>query len=312
MEWKRGAEVVAELTERQHGVVSRRQLRERGVPHRLVQHRLDIGSLEPLSRRVLRLRGAPFTDMTHVAAGVLDAGPMAAVSHRTAAAIWGLPGFDLRPVHATGRRPRVAHSRQDLSIVHQPLRLLEAHVVESEGLRITTPSRMIFDLAGDRGLHPKRVERALDTAWSMRIVDHDSLHRMLRDLAARGRPGIALMRSLLAQRPVGHRPAGSNAERRFQEIAASVGLRSLVRQVNVGDEDGWVGRVDFRDPVHGLVVEVNPDRFHGSLLDQQRDGERHARLRAAGFDVVSIDERMLFFDRPALEALLRPYVHRAA
>ena len=66
------------------------------------------------------------------------------------------------------------------------------------------------------------------------------------------------------------------------------------RQVESGDHAGWTGRVDFRHERLPVIVEVQSERYHGALVDRQRDAARLAALRAAGFVVVEITDVDLF------------------
>lgn len=290
---------VRELFASQHGVAARRQLRAMGMTPKELHRRLATGVFAAESSRVLRLAGAPSTVLSRQMAAVLDTGPGAVISHRTAAARWGLDGFEGDPLEVTGLRPRVSHGRHPLALVHQPRRLLAAHCVELDGIPVTTPTRTVFDLAGARRMHPRRTERILDSLWAKGLVSHASLQRMLSELAKRGRPGIALMRALLDERPVDYRPAGSSLERRFQEIVRRFGFHDFQRQIDVGDDDNWIGRVDFLDRGRRIVVEVDPAPYHTSLTDRQKDAERHAALASAGWSVVSVTDDDLF-QRPSL------------
>lgn len=167
--------------------------------------------------------------------------------------------------------------RKRLAVVHEPVRFAPHHVVVLHGIKVTTPARTIFDLANLRNQHPKRTERALDTAWSRRLVSFTSLARMLGDLEGRGRRGIVLMRTLLEERGAGCVPADSNLERRFEELARAEGFAGLARQVELGDDLDRIGRVDF--------VE----------LDRRRDEKRYELLRSQGWVVESFTEDDLFF-----------------
>ncbi len=69
------------------------------------------------------------------------------------------------------------------------------------------------------------------------------------------------------------------------------------RQVELGGER-WLGRVDFKDRRLPLVVEVQSERYHTALLDQQADEDRLAALRAAGFVVVPVQDTDVW-SRPA-------------
>ncbi|HJV08060.1 MAG TPA: DUF559 domain-containing protein, partial [Acidimicrobiales bacterium] len=156
---------------------------------------------------------------------------------------------------------------------------------------LTTPARTIFDLAG--AVHAGRAERALDNALARRLTSVEALQRVTDDVARHGRPGSALMRRLLAERLAGYVPPASNMEARFEAVARDAGLHAFVRQRDVGGED-WVGRVDYLDPGRRLVVEIDSDLHHTSLLDEAADAERDAALSAAGYTVVRIKENELW------------------
>ncbi|MGH9158329.1 MAG: hypothetical protein ACRD1K_21390 [Acidimicrobiales bacterium] len=87
--------VIRALAARQHALVDRDGLARLGVGRQALQRRRRSPDWVPLSGRVLRLAGAPVTEEQHAMAAVLDAGPGSSVSHRSAAALWRLPGFDV-------------------------------------------------------------------------------------------------------------------------------------------------------------------------------------------------------------------------
>lgn len=87
----------------QHALVGRDQLRSCGASRQAVANRLRSPDWEALTTRVMRLIGAPVTGEQRAMAAVLDAGDGAVISHAAAAALWGLPGFDLRCIDLRGR-----------------------------------------------------------------------------------------------------------------------------------------------------------------------------------------------------------------
>lgn len=294
-----------DLASQQHGLIARRQLRRLGLDSGAIARRVQAGALDPLAPRVFRVAGSPETSYWTFAAGMLEAGDDAVVSHGSAGSIWQVPGFGPSPVEVMAPGRRAKGGSYSLAIVHQPRMLLDWHWIEADGLRVTTPTRTLFDLAGLRWVHPKRVERALDRLWAHGRVDHASLTRMLGCLAKRGRPGIVLMRALIDARGIRYRPPESGAEGRFLELAGQWGYRGFERQIDIGDEDRWIGRIDFFDAAAGLVVEVDPAPFHSSLLDSERDEQRRSQLTAAGLRVVSVTERDLWHRPDELRRRLR-------
>ena len=173
--------LIVDFTEKQHGVVNRRQLLDGGLTSRAVRHQVDSGFIEALSPQVLKLAGSPVTEAQRAMSGVLDAPSSAFLSHRSAAAWWGLPGFKMKhPIHVvipwqgTTRRTRLAE-------VHYHRALPAEHLTSLGGIPVVSPALLMFLLAGseNRG----RTERALDNGLSMRLLTTRTLSQLARSIA---------------------------------------------------------------------------------------------------------------------------------
>lgn len=235
-----------------------------------------------MSRGVFRFAGAVDTPHQRALAAVLAAGEESVLSHPSAAALHGLPGFSIEPLTLSVRR----NGRRSLGGVRieESLALPDHHRGMVDGIRCTTVARTLFDLCGD--VHALRAERALDTALARKLVTLPALWRVLVDLAEHGRAGTVLFRTLLEERRDDYVPPESELEARLIDLAKRYGLPEPERQVDLGDPDGWIGRVDFLFRAARLVVEVDGAAFHDGLLDRRRDGERDQRLSAAGWTVL--------------------------
>lgn len=283
-------EFPAETFEGQHGIATVEQLSDLGFTTSGRKWLVESGRCEWVSPRLLRVLGAPRTKEQRLLAAVLDAGPGSALSHTSALAWWRVPGFVLDELHVTHARDGVHRPRRLADHIHDKVLLPEHHVRVLERIPVVTPSRALFDLAGLRGVHPRQVERAVDNAWKMGLVSGKTLHAMLREMGKRGRPGIGVMREILVARGPDYVPPASGLEHRVIEILEEHEQAPLRRQVDTGDEDGWIGRIDFADAQLPFRLEVQSERFHSSLLDQQADAERIARLEAAGFVVATVTD----------------------
>ena len=277
--------LIVELSEKQHGVVNRRQLNEKGLGSRALRHQVEAGFVEPLSPQVLKLAGSPVTEAQQAMAGVLDAPGSGFLSHRSAAAWWGLPGFKVKspievviPWQGTTRRTRLAN-------VHYHRALPTGHLISLGGIPVVSPALVIFLLAGSE--NPARTERALDNGLSMRLLTIESFHKLLGQLGARGRNGIKVARRLAADRPPGYTAPQSGLEARVERLARDVDVE-VRRQVDVGDDLGWIGRVDFEIVGRTDVIEVLSSRYHSSHLDQLADADRFARLQDSGRRLLTI------------------------
>jgi hypothetical protein len=282
------------LAAEQHGVVSVEQMVRSGFSARSRQLLVDGRRWERVGTRVIRLVGAPLSRGMVASIAVLSAGQGAALCGSSAAAWWGIPGNLFEPVHVVRSRDR--SDRAPVSArSHEPKVLAPHHVLTLDQVRTVVPARALFEVAGARRAGAQqpwwvdRMARMVDTAWAMRLVSGRSLHAMFDDLARRGRSGIGVMRLVLEERGLDYVPPASGLESRVVQILANAGVPELRRQVDSGG-DRWIGRVDFRDPVLPFILEVQSERFHASLIDQQLDGRRLSSLRAGGFVVAEVTD----------------------
>ena len=158
------------------------------------------------------------------------------------------------------------------------------------GVPVVSPGLAIYQMAGT--ISEDRVARALDNAWSLRLLNGPSIDRLIRRLGRPGRDGTVLMRRLRKERADEWTPPASNLESRFDQVMAPHGFR-FRRQVDVGEEE-WSGRVDFLAEDLPLIVEILSERYHTSLTDRAADAARRERHRAMGFLVVEVWDYEIF------------------
>jgi very-short-patch-repair endonuclease len=302
-------ELLLELSAAQHGFVTRTAARTTGLSKKALLHRISSGEWVPHGRRVLHRSGTPWSKASPLMRAVLAAGPGAVVSHTTAAAWWGLPGFDLLTIHITRPRGTTCAPAAFADHVHEVLDLTTDQVTVLDGVPIVRPERAIFELCATT--HPLRAERALDTGWAKALYSGDSLRRIHRELACRGRGGTVLLRELLRARPPGWIPPATNLEARFETIMCGALLGEWRRQVNLGDDSHWCGRVDFVSAQWPLVVEVQSERYHSALSDQAHDAVRRQGLEDAGLVVVEVCDRQVWHARREVVAAVRDGIARA-
>src|SRR5262245_25810109 len=121
---------ISSIAAQQHGLVVRRQLDGRN--REALLRRIDAAVLRPITDDVLAVAGAPRTDKQRVMAAVLDAGEGAVASHRTAGALWNLPGFGFDRLEVT-RSERLASAPTRLAERHRPVLLQPHHRTEIDG-----------------------------------------------------------------------------------------------------------------------------------------------------------------------------------
>jgi very-short-patch-repair endonuclease len=254
---------LAALAARQHGVVAVDQLRAIGIGPNATTRRLRCGRLHRLHRGVYAVGHRGLSREGGWLAAVLACGEGAALSHRSAAALWELLGpppgaVDVTVPGSGGRRPRRGIR------MHRSASLVPAMVTRRRAIPVTTPARTIADL---RGVVPGRVWRSAVRQAELR--------------------GLAL--------DAGVEPDGtrSELERRFLALCRRHRLPPPETNVRIGPFE-----VDFLWRERRLIAELDGFAYHRTRTDFEADRERDARLKVLGYEVVRFTYRRVF-DEPA-------------
>jgi hypothetical protein len=261
------------LAVKQHGLVTRRQLLSIGFRSKQIQHRISRGRLRPVAAGVYAVSWARMSPKQRWMAAVLACGEGAALSHRSAAALWGIAREDVRGVDISVRR-RCELRRPGIRVRSRP-HLPVRQIISRDGIPLTTPARTLVDLATELGV--LALERAVNEADKRDLIDPEELRASLGDFA--GEPGVRTLRQMLDRETF--RLSDSDLEIFFRPIAAAAGMpMPLSKQMVNGYE------VDFHWPELGLVVETDGLRYHRTPSAQTRDRLRDQTHVAAGLTVL--------------------------
>src|SRR4051812_39851018 len=165
-----------------------------------IEHRVALGRLHPVHRAVYAVGHTVLTRSGRWMAAVLACGPGAALSHASAAALWGLQRGEPNIIDVTARR--TGRKRPGIRI-HRPR--VPAETTTHDAIRVTTPARTILDLAAT--VTRSRLEHLLDQAEIRELTDYPSL-----DGLARAHPGhhgatrLTAPQLLRRHRPQAQRP----------------------------------------------------------------------------------------------------------
>jgi very-short-patch-repair endonuclease len=272
---------VLRLAGRQRSLITRRQLRALRVTVRQVETWLANGLLVRVHHGVYALAGARRDFDFEVLAGVLAAGPEAVVSHRTAAALFGMRRVTCSAVEVTvhGRRaPKgaglVAH-RSDL--------LLPADCTRIGVVPVTTPAWTLMDLA--TVLEPSRLEGAFDDVLVRQLASLSTVERLVGRFEGQRRPGVRALAELVAERRRGKRPSQTGLEDELLEVFRAYGLPAPERQFPLRLPNGGTAILDAAYPDLLLGFEADGDRWHKGLLDRMRDEARDEQAGMIGWTV---------------------------
>src|SRR3954465_13427752 len=164
---------IACLGEAQHGVAAIWQLFALGLGRDAIAYRVRTGSLHRLYRGVYAVGHTALSLHGRLLAAVFSAGPLAVLSHRSAAMLWGLLK-DSRPVIDVTTPDRGRPSKKG-GRFHRVRSLHPDDVAVVDGVPVTSVARTLFDIA--RTETPRQLRYALDQAERLRLLDMRALER---------------------------------------------------------------------------------------------------------------------------------------
>ena len=276
---------------RQHGVVTRSQLLEIGLSPSAIKHRVASGRLHQVTRGVYAV-GRPRLGRDGVLmAAVLRCGPMAALSHESAAELWQIRPVVHGPIEVSV--PLSAARRAPGLTVHRRASLGPSDVTQLRGIRLTTLVFTIVDLAARLSIG--ETERAINDADRRDLIDPETLRSALHNSPRR--PGVAILRTLLDRNTL--TLTDSELERRFLALARAAGLPRPLTQHRL---NGFT--VDFYWPELGLVVETDGQRYHRTPAQQARDRVRDQAHQASGLRPLRFTHGQVIYDSDYVNATL--------
>jgi hypothetical protein len=266
--------VVAELAERQHGVVSARQLAAAGLSAKKISGESELGRLHHVHHAAYAVGHMCLSRQGRCLAAVLSCGEGAILSHRSAAWLWGLTTRWHEVIDITASSPR--HTRPAIR-VHSARTLLPEDKDSSEGIPVTAVPRTLLDFAA---VDPRFIGVVLDRAERRGLLDLAAIEAML--ARSRGFRGARRLRTALApyRTPAFTR---SGLERRFLGLVRDAGLpRPSINFFVEGYE------LDAYWPAERFGVELDTYDYHGGRRSFEDDRLRQESLKLAGIEMVRI------------------------
>lgn len=298
---------LAALATGQLGLFSREQANAIGVTDRQLRSRVSSGTLLNTGPHSFRLFGSPVTSKSELLALMLDVGDPVLAAGRTAAALHGFDGFELRaPFDLVV--PRERNVRRMGHRVHSSAHLELIDRSRVERFACTSAARTLIDLA--RTHDHERLMIAFDSGLRDGRFNESLVHRRIISLRTSGRFGIPKLLEAIEEHEIG-RGAHSFLERHFLMLVHSAGLPVPVTQEVLTRAANRLVRVDFTFPETNVVVETLGYRYHRTTSQITRDAERMNALTQSGWAVYQFSYEQVMNDPVMVVDTLRSALRSA-
>ncbi len=274
---------LARVAAAHHGVFTLAHARSIGFADHEIKSRRSSGAWIRERERAYRIAGAPVHWRGELLAACWAGGFRAHASHRSAAALWNLPGGSRDIIELTC--PRWRRARHGELVVHETKAFESKDVTHVDNIPVSTPARTILDLGAVRG--PHTIELALEVALHQKIVTMVEIREVLWRLGRSGRNGVGVLRSVVRPRDPAAVPTESPMETRVLQVLRAAGFPEPERQFVVRANGKFVARVDLAYPNFRVAIEYESYEWHLGARALERDSARRNELVSAGWTVLA-------------------------
>jgi very-short-patch-repair endonuclease len=268
----------------QHSIFTREDAAESGLTDDQIEYRVT-NCWQRVYEGVYRAPGSPSSWRGALFAVCRIATTPVGISHRSAGALYALPGGDDRIVELTCRRWLRAQGPG--LVVHEQTRIDERDITEIDGIPVVKPELVVLQMAGLRPF-PRYVEMMIQAARRKRLITFASTEEMFDRHARRGVRGVRVMRAVLDAWDPEKQPTESEMETLLLQVLSDAGFRHVVPQYEVCDRNGvFIARADVALPDLRVVIEYDSMQEHSDEFQLTRDARRRNRIVAAGWRVLS-------------------------
>lgn len=279
-----------ELASRQHGIVCRRQLMGHGLTVAEVRSRVEAKMLIRLYPGTYALGHRALTARSRWMAAVLFAGPTAVLSHRSAAALFGIID-SARTIEVT--RKSGVLIRPGLTI-HSTRNLRTEERVLIDRIPVASPTRTLIDLAGIES--SRHLDDRLSAASRLGLLDCAAVRNGL-DRVPNSK-GPSEPRRLLGLYDRFTRPNRSELENRFLRLCLDSGLPLPEADVRIGS---YYADLLWRKQC--LIAEIDSRGFHLHRLEEDRI--RDIVTLTKGYRTIRVTNRLMETDPSGLVDWIR-------
>ena len=286
----------------QFGVFTLAQAVACGFSRSTISRRASRGVYEHMYPSVYGVAGAHDSWNRQAIAAVFSVKGLAAVSHRSAAYLWGMTSRAPDVIEVTSQR----HQRVLRAgfTVHESKDIMMSDVVRVDGIPVTSAVRTVVDLGASAP--PWMVERCLDSGLRRGLITAWQARCFIARVARPGRNGVGTIRPLVEERLVWASITDSDLEDLARAVIKSTGFPMPEPQHKVFRPDGsFVGRYDFAYVEKLSIIEADSKGFHMDPVSFERDRQKQNEAIALGWTVYRITWRQLIDDPESVRAIVR-------
>lgn len=269
---------IRRISDGQNHVITTAQLLRCSLSRQSIARRVRDGRLYRVHHGVYAVGRPDLTVDGVLHAAVLAVGEGAAVSHRSTAILCGFWPYrgEVGVVDVTV--PRRGIRRRGVR-VHGVSDLPRECRTIWHGVPTTTAAHAILDLAATLD-SDEAFARTLHEAEVQDWVTHEQLRAELDRHP--GHPGAKRLARELGWGPT---PTRSPPEDRLVDTLRRNGFTGFLTNARVPGLPSWI-EVDVLFPAHGLVIEMDGDRFHKTRYRRKRDARKRGLVEASGRRVI--------------------------
>lgn len=169
-------------------------------------------------------------------------------------------------------------------VLHYPSRPLTVQM--SQGVQVVSVEDALLGFAA-ACRNRRKVEVSVESALLKGLTSERRIWQCVARHSRRGVRGVALLRSVMENRPSG-KPSRSILELELLDLIRSSDLPLPNRNVDVIDANGDRREIDLCYLPQKGAIEADSHRWHGTESQQADDARRQAALEAVGFEFVRV------------------------
>jgi very-short-patch-repair endonuclease/predicted transcriptional regulator of viral defense system len=299
---------VTTLAGRQHGVVTREQLRHTGLSDDQIDSWIRAGRIHRVFRGVYTVGSASITEQGRVHAASFACGPQSVVSHRSAAFLLGIGERSPRVIDLITSSKR-GHEIDGIR-VHGVAYPARHELIRVHGIVCTSVARTVVDLAGTYGEDGLR--ETFERMAAEGKLDLGAIQEVL-EAGGKRRGTPALRRVIEEWRPVAetakYATVRSLFEAKLLPLVAKAGLPLPRINAPVRTTERIL-EVDLLWPDERFVVEADSRRHHGTEVAFERDRKRDLELMEVYYEVLRVTWKQVEREPQKVFAVVRSELER--